>query len=181
MKTRSKQPGARIDDNRAACGLPDRHVAPGVADIVEATLAEFRNETVALGNAAEVGAAIAGIDSIEQPQVGGDALGGRSVGGGRKDQAPPLMLLFIQPGKEFGTPGEGMDIETGFLRHFPLQGSTPLQQPHRQQEQPQRPIACQHQQRLCQQVGSQQGPVEINGQRHAVCRRHRPFRCRRRV
>ncbi len=167
-RRRRRQPPRRPDEQGAPRRGPDRQVARAVAGVVEATLAEFGDEAVALGLAGQVEPAVAGEHRLEEVQLAGHRLRDPRVGAGGQHQTAALALERTQVVQQFPGHGQGRDVDGRQQGQPVLQVRAPAGQPRRQLQQLQRLPARDVEQRLDERVGVQQRAVEVHHQRHRI-------------
>ena len=160
--------GDRPDQQAPPRHRPDRKVARTVPGIVEAALAEFGNQAVALALAAEVGDAVAREHGVEAAETVGHGARDLRVGAGGKHEAPALAPLRTKVLEQFLRHRQGVDVQRRLRGEALLEHGTPLHQPHRQRQKTQRISTAEREQRFDERVGAQQRAVEVDDQRHRI-------------
>lgn len=159
---RADEPRTVVDHDRTTGMRPHLQVDLAVAHVVEAALTEAFGQRMALVATGQVGVAIAGHDFLEQAQVVGDGLHQQAVRGGAQHARP--LRGGAQDLQHTLVVGQGLCRELYARGQLALHVGLATQQPERNQEQVERVVGKQRQQRFVQDVRAKQGAVEVDAE-----------------
>ena len=120
------QPRQGVRDHGSHAGGEDRKVGPGVADVGE-IVAEAVAEGVELVLSCEIVPTVGGKDVFEDPEMGGDPVGERTVSGCRQVECATFGVAFVQESEQRPVVGQVDDVDrhgggdVAFERGFSLQ------------------------------------------------------------
>ena len=154
----------RRDHERPSRRLPDREVGRRVPHIVEFFRPITLFEGVSLGGAFEIPNAVAGDDVVENAEVRGHRPGEGAVGGGRQHDLPARLAFRGDQRQDVLAIREGGGVDLAATGDLPLQCRAAFQQPERHQDEASRARPKHHAERFPEQVGRDQGAVEVHAE-----------------
>ncbi len=153
-----------FDQNGALCVFPDGKVGLAVARINEAVGKHF-GQLFGFRGALEIGDAVGGNRPVYEGKAASYPYGQQAVGGGCEDDFAALGLFRFRISDDFVVEGNVVDLE----RHVPgqllLEMGFALEQPCNEREQAERVLLEIGENRLVQQIGADQGVVEVENER----------------
>ncbi len=157
--------GGGRHDVGGAGAAPHRGVHRGVADVVEAALAEALHQPVGLGGARQVAPVGRALRAVEQREVVGHGPDVAVVGGGGEVRLPARRAGVAHQGEHVLVEGQGGDVHQRRIGHRRLEGRLA---PAEREQRPHRRAGVGAQEReegLHQEVRADQGAVEVDHQR----------------